>query len=666
MDGGFSGTGDINKTGAGQLYLGQNSDSTAYTGNFTQDAGTTTVAGTFFGGTSEINNGTLNWLTDRDKSASASLNVNGGHLNVGDGSNSYVLTLNNSNDEIHPNAVIHLSVNSEIKNDAGKITFNNDGDSWDGKITNNGTVVLDGFAQEDDSRGEHHQQGGETILQNGARVTLGANTTITGGDMQVTSDSVLTAGSQSDFRGVDNFYINTGGLFNSGQNPFAVANTMYIDNGTVNPMSGNTTVNNIGTLNVGAGGGNFDVDIDAYAAQADRFVANSITGAGNLNLNDFQIIGHAPDAERILFTVFDSGNIDSDVTFSTTHDEAVTPLYVYKLASEGGGVYSLTREAGDAGINKDAYRGQVATLSMFNNQLFVNQNLFDHVYLDSEELLANAKYANQYASVSPLFAPYQYTKNEGGLWYKAYGIFDRFNMTHHLDVANNGYGSIIGADFTPIRLKRGWKVLPTPYIAYNGGHQTFNGVSMYQNGGQAGFMGTFLHRDFIASFLAFGGGYQNDMNVESYTDRTGNWFAGCACKAAYNFRPNRNLIVQPNALLSYMIFGNQNWGSNFGQISMNSGFLNGINIAPGLNVIYGSETWSVYGSVQYMYFINDKLDGVVDNERMASIRMKYGYIAYGVGVVKSWKERFLGYLQITIFNGGINGIGFQGGIAYKI
>ena len=666
MEGGFSGTGNINKNSGNHLIFGKNSTSADYTGNFNQTAGTTTVQGTFFGGKSEISNSTVNWLTDKSKPESGSLKVTNSTLYVGNGSDNHILTLNNANDEINKNTVINLSMNSEIRNDKGNVTFNNDGDIWLGKVTNSGTITLDHFEHDGETAGEYHQTGGETILQNGSKLTMVGNSKITGGDVHVTTDSVLTAGTNENFQNIDNFYITTGGLFNAGIYPFAVKDTMYISNGVVNAISGNTTVNHIGNLNIGPEGADFNIDIDAALAQSDRFIANSITGAGNLNLNNFQIIGQVPTAEKIYFRVFDSNNIDNDITFSTTNTEAVTPRYIYTLKSEGNGLYSLTRPRGESAFNKQAFRGQVATLAMFNNQLLVNQALFDHVYLDSEELLAKSYNANRYASISPLLAPYQYTRNEGGVWFKPYVAFNTLNMTKGLSrVGNNAYGSIVGLDFNPVNLKYGWKFLPTSYIAYNGAHQSFNGVGMYQNGGQAGFMGSFLHRDFITSFLAFGGGYENDMNVQGFTDRTGNWFAGCAAKAAYNYRPSKNLIVQPNAVMSYMIFGNQNWGSNFGQVSMNSGFLNGINLAPGLNVIYGRDTWSVYGSVQYMYFINDKLDGNLNNERLDNIRMKHGYIAYGIGAVKNWKDRFLGYLQITLYNGGVNGVGFQGGISYK-
>lgn len=206
--------------------------------------------------------------------------------------------------------------------------------------------------------------------------------------------------------------------------------------------------------------------------------------------------------------------------------------------------------------------------------------------------------------------------------------------------------------------------MPTAYIGYNGAHQTFNGVGMYQNGGQGGLMGTFMKDNFIGSVVAYGGGYNNEMSVAGNTDRAGNWFAGTAAKLAYNFHPTKHFTIQPTAFMSYNIFGRQNWGTDFGSMSMNSGLLNGINVAPGMNFIYAKETWSVYATFQYMYNINEQVGGRAGNVDLASVKMEHGYIQYGLGVTKTWKDRLNSFFQIVFRNGGRTGVGFQLGLNY--
>ena len=274
--------------------------------------------------------------------------------------------------------------------------------------------------------------------------------------------------------------------------------------------------------------------------------------------------------------------------------------------------------------------------------------------------------ANKYAAIYPQFAPYQYSRKDGSLWYKAYGTLETLHMNRGLDVDNTAYGALVGADFPVIEMKKGWSFLPTAYVGYNGAHQNYSGVGMYQNGGQLGAMGTFMKNDFLGSLLLYGGGYGNQMDVAGYHDHTGNWFVGTAAKAAYNFHPTKHFTIQPTLLASYNYFHTQNWFTEFGDMRMNAGRLNGFNVAPGLNLIYGRETWSMYATIQYMFNILGTSSGNAGNVVLPDMRMQRSYIEYGVGATKTWKDRFSAYLQITVRNIGRTGIGFQGGFNFKL
>ena len=62
----------------------------------------------------------------------------------------------------------------------------------------------------------------------------------------------------------------------------------------------------------------------------------------------------------------------------------------------------------------------------------------------------------------------------------------------------------------------------------------------------------------------------------------------------------------------------------------------------------------MYATIQYMININDQVGGRAGNVNLASIDMKHGYIQYGVGVTKTWKDRLSSYFQILLRNGGKN------------
>ena len=588
--------------------------------------------------------GTLNY--ERTESTSSTMTgdliATSGNLNLL--KNSYINIKSPSNIAQAVSVDIQKGATVEISNGA---EFNLDSnDKWNGLIKNE----LDGILKTDNVDnsafgGMLQQNKGVSIFDNNSNITIdGKDSYILGGTVEIKNGSALNIGS-----GV-------------ADNHFFVSDLNMTNNSALNAMNSVLNKYQISNDMIVEGKNNLSIDIDGRNKVGDAFIINNLTSNtnGTLNVADFNFIGLAPIDRQFKIRVFDANSINDKVNFTSTDKEIFTPIGYYNLQSAGGGWYTsnMTR------YNPQVFRGQVATLASFNNQLMIDDMLLNHVTLDSERLLAQSKNANIYASTLPQFAPYQYKKEDGGLWYKSYVNFENLSLTQGLKVGNNSYGSLVGADFPVIKLKHGWRLMPTAYIGYNGAHQTFNGVGMYQNGGQGGLMGTFMKDNFIGSVVAYGGGYNNEMSVAGNTDRAGNWFAGTAAKLAYNFHPTKHFTIQPTAFMSYNIFGRQNWGTDFGSMSMNSGLLNGINVAPGMNFIYAKETWSVYATFQYMYNINEQVGGRAGNVDLASVKMEHGYIQYGLGVTKTWKDRLNSFFQIVFRNGGRTGVGFQLGLNY--
>lgn len=588
--------------------------------------------------------GTLNYKRTESTSSTMTgdLIATSGNLNLL--KNSYINIKSPSNIAQAVSVDIQKGATVEISNGA---EFNLDSnDKWNGLIKNE----LDGILKTDNVSnsafgGMLQQNKGVSIFDNNSNITIdGKDSYILGGTVEIKNGSALNIGS-----GV-------------ADNHFFVSDLNMTNNSALNAMNSVLNKYQISNDMIVEGKNNLSIDIDGRNKVGDAFIINNLTSNtdGTLNVADFNFIGLAPIDRQFKIRVFDANSINDKVNFTSTDKEIFTPIGYYNLQSAGGGWYTsnMTR------YNPQVFRGQVATLASFNNQLMIDDMLLNHVTLDSERLLAQSKNANIYASTLPQFAPYQYKKEDGGLWYKSYVNFENLSLTQGLKVGNNSYGSLVGADFPVIKLKHGWRLMPTAYIGYNGAHQTFNGVGMYQNGGQGGLMGTFMKDNFIGSVVAYGGGYNNEMSVAGNTDRAGNWFAGTAAKLAYNFHPTKHFTIQPTAFMSYNIFGRQNWGTDFGSMSMNSGLLNGINVAPGMNFIYAKETWSVYATFQYMYNINDQVGGRAGNVDLASVKMEHGYIQYGLGVTKTWKDRLNSFFQIVFRNGGRTGVGFQLGLNY--
>ena len=450
--------------------------------------------------------------------------------------------------------------------------------------------------------------------------------------------------------------------------------------GTISSMNNAVEANSLGALLIDNVNGRSDFAIDIYedvqtgSYTTDTFEFTSIAGVNPnresvVNISDWNLVSSvqgnplAFNKTVDLGKVFDTTNLGENVKFTATADEVVTPVSRYALKADpaNDGSYFLDI----VGYNSQSYRGQVASVSQLMNQLVINDILFDRMLLTPQTLVPT-NFANKSAYLGQAGVPaYTYSRKDPGLWVKSYGNFEHLRMTNDLKVENNAYGSLIGADLGTFELSNGWNWIPTIYMGYNGAHQNFDGVSMYENGGQVGAMGTFFNKDWITSVLAYASMYNMEMSMNGFTDEEFNFYAGTAVKSAYNWRIKDHLVIQPSATVSYNFFGGPKWQSSYGQIGMTAGTLNGLNVAPGVNFIWQQDTWSLFATVAYVYNCMGRVSGSAAGVDLPEVWMKRGYLQYGFGASKEITDRFSAYAQIILRNVGRTGIGFQGELLYK-
>ena len=147
----------------------------------------------------------------------------------------------------------------------------------------------------------------------------------------------------------------------------------------------------------------------------------------------------------------------------------------------------------------------------------------------------------------------------------------------------------------------------------------------------------------------------------NYTDA-----GGVAAKTGYNWELfNGKFIIQPSFMMSYSFVNNFNYTSASG-VRMESDPLHAIQIAPEIKFIGNlPHGWQPYASVQMVWNLMDETKFQAQDIQLPNLSIK-PFVKYGVGVQKSWGNRFTGFFQTYITNGGRNGVGLQAGFRWAI
>ena len=383
---------------------------------------------------------------------------------------------------------------------------------------------------------------------------------------------------------------------------------------------------------------NEDKKYDSFGSGTAKLIAGNGTDAviniSNWTLHDTIFGNDAPIDEHISMQIFKFGSIQEGhkFTFTASDKEVLTPIGYYKLNSKGDGLYSfdLTR------YNPGVFRGQIVTTAQLQNQLTINNTVFDHI-------MSNDNNCDCYPENKNV------TKNRY-VWAKLYGGKEELHLNQNFDVNSKAYGLIFGFDFNPV-LKNDLTLIPSIFMAYNHAKQKYNdNYSSHQEGGQFGFSSMLSSGQMKFGAIVYGGYYTNKMAMpDNITDKANNWFGGASFRGVYDICVSQNVTIQPNISVNCNSFGATDWKTDFGSMGMKLNTLEGISITPGVNVILQTSMLNLSCSVQYV----------------PELKLKKGHMQYSVGIQGNFSKNFSGNLLATMNSLGKSGFGVQAGISYK-
>ena len=670
---------DISGTGTTNITADLNNPQTIGQDNISVNSGVTvTNNGTINAATVLTLNGDLNNSVGSSITA-GTLNNNGtmqnlGSVTVGGGVNSGNIkgigSLTNTgnltnNASIVQNTVANSGnlvnngtiVAASVTNSAGStITSDTQNLISSSPIANNGTLNLTGGATYSDISGA--ATGKVNINSDSSSFIL--NNKIQGNELTFNGD-ILKFGTKGDLANVSQFNFN--------------ANAVDLVNNNIS----NTNFGNLNLLS------DMNLSLDGNFAQQtlDTISVTGFNSNGNfINISDINIL------EPTTAQTFSISPIGEDVSGSvrsalasairyTGGDLVYSPIFKYSAAYDpASGMINFTNLNGGNNFNPAVLVAPVVAQSAGQVIMWQNFNTaFEHAdtFMPYPKALRTAQQnANMYA-ISTDYNDnidvisemgYEHTNLAG--WVKPYTSFESLRLTNGPKLDMISYGSIIGGDSDFRKLKNGWSNVGTVYIGYNGSQIDYDDVDVTTNGGTLGITESFYKNNFFTAITAaVGAGVAQAHTMYGKEDLT-TIMAGIGSKSGYNFEfLDGRFIIQPTLQLNYSMVKTFDY-TNAAGVRVNSDPAHTLQINPNIRFIGNFKGgWQPYASVGMIWNVMNISHNIANGAELPRMYTK-PYVEYGVGLQKQIGEKFSGYGQVMVRNGGRTGVALTAGFRWYI
>ncbi len=598
-------------------------------------------------------------------SGGAIYNEKGGTVNIIANNNSVIFDGNmagNDKNAIH-NAGGTLNLNSA---DGKEIIFND-------KITSTKDAVLtinkkgtwnketwpySNRIPNDAPNGENGSKAGTIVLNDNMEGYTGS-VDIFGGTLKVGKDGTF-------FNNAKSFNVNN-------------ASTLNLANGVVQ-------THNFGNFKLG---GTLDVSLDADAQLGvmDNFKASSVSveNDSKINIQNINLLTSTFTGDSIDLILSDNEELMDVITLDDSAKIALGDVFKYDvdLDSENNSL-SITKRGGPTGGNNgtnptppvyDNYNPAIMVAPVASQIGYATQlNAYDNAFQNTISKMMQPKILrhasgkqNQYALAENNSGNKILFEDETSTsWFRPYTSFESIDFKNGPDVDNIMYGTFIGTDSKTFLLKNGKRAELSGYLAYNGSHQSFDGNSLYQNGGTIGATASLYKDNFFTALTANAGASAVIASTMFGNDKFPMFMTGVASKSGYNMEfLGGKFVLQPNLLLSYSLVNAFDY-TNARGLDIESDPLHAIQVAPGIRLFANSESgWQPYLSADMRWNILDDTKFTAADIALPELSIK-PYVEYGLGIQKNTGDNVYGYLQALIRNGGRTGVVLSGGFDFLL
>lgn len=456
-----------------------------------------------------------------------------------------------------------------------------------------------------------------------------------------------------------------------------------VNGGSIDLVNDNIQNVNLGKLTLNSDL-NLYLDGNFATQQLDTITADGFTSNGKfINVAGINIM--EPTEEKS-FSISPLGTFSDEAVKNTVASAikytggpiSYSPIYKYNVTYDPTTtMLNFARGGGDSSdFNPTVLSSSVgAQMGSYLNQINIYEQAFsnmDLMMIMPREQRNAMKYANKYASQGTgnggviTFSPNQIPEEDKGLWFRPYTTFENVDLNKGPNVKNIAYGSLFGGDTGLIELGHGWDMVASAYAAYNGSNQNYDGVTITQNGGSLGVSGAWYKGNFYTGLTANVGANVADASSMYGKEDFTMLATGVASKTGYNIElANGKFIIQPNFLMYYTFVNTFDY-TNAAGVKITSDPLHAIQIAPGIKLIGNLKNgWQPYIGVQMIWNIMDKSKFYANDVSLPNMSVD-PYVQYGVGLQKKIGERFTGFGQAMMRNGGRNGVALQFGFRWSL
>lgn len=496
--------------------------------------------------------------------------------------------------------------------------------------------------------------------------TVNVNDDLTSGDYTL-DGGTLNVNEEGSFS-PDEFMLNNGTVNISDESAFSPEVNTF-NGGNINAANGSMGDLNFNDLTLN-GTTNLAVDVDMNNGVMDTISASSVNGDGKINVNQFNLTSET-----------NNPNIIIDFADETIRDHVGTDISSIegKIFKYNVGYNPETGQFNFAGggRNSKGYSPSVmASPVAAQMQGYLTQlNSYDEAFrnMDMYMLLPYRvrqamKYRNKVAinSSDTVYDADKTIYDDNTGWVRTHTTFEKVPLKNGPKVSNVAYGIYLGGESELYDLGKGWEGMWGLYAGYNGSHQSYNGISMYQNGGTLGVLGMAYKGNFFQGLTINTGANAGDAHTKFGHEDFSMLMAGVASKTGYNIELKQGkFIIQPSLLLSYSFVNSFDYTNSAG-VRISSDPLHAIQVEPNLKFIANLKNgWQPYANVGMVWNIMDKTHYMANDVSLPELSVK-PYVKYGVGIRKTWGERFTGFFQTFLTHGGRNGVGIQIGFRWSL